>query len=340
MNSTKIHLQKILFNAHKNRLELLDEKNNSALRLFNGFLEGDPRWMIELFGKTLIINDYLKEKKSDCEDGKEISDFYREWIPWLETVLYKLRYSSELKDKRGTVIAGTQLAAEIQETGVCYALNLTVNQDASFYLDTRNLRSWLLENMAGKKILNTFAYTGSLGIAALAGGADSLIQVDLNRRFLDLSKISCTLNNIPLEKMEFMVTDFYRAIGNLKKSQKLFDCVILDPPFFSKTDAGKVDLVHQSARLINKVKPLIAHHGQLVMVNNALFLSGQAFIEMLEEMCSDGYMEIEMIIPVPQDVIGYPETIISEPPVSVAPFNHSTKIIILKIKRKDGKTAQ
>ncbi len=340
MNSKKNQIRNIFLKAYQNRLRLLEERNNSALRLFNGYLEGDPRWVIELFGKTLVINDYLKEEKSNPLDGREISDVYLEWLPWLDTVLYKRRYASQLMDKRGIIIHGNQLATEISEAGVRYALNLTLNQDASFYLDTRYLRAWLLEHMAGKTVLNTFAYTGSLGVAALAGGAGSVIQVDLNRRFLDLSKISCALDKIPLEKMKFMVADFYRAIGNLKKSQKLFDCVILDPPFFSTTDAGRVDLVNQSARLINKVKPLIAHWGQMVMVNNALFLSGQAFIEMLEEMCSDGYMEIETIIPVPQDVTGYQETIVSEPPVAVAPFNHSTKIIVLRIKRKDGKTAQ
>ncbi len=337
MNSEKNQLQHLLFRAYQNRSRLFDDCK-SAFRLFNGFLEGDSRWVIELFGKTLVINDYSKDETADFQDAREISDLYREWIPWLDSVLYKRRYANRLEDKRGIMIHGNQLAAEIMETGIRYALNLTINQDSSFYLDTRYLRSWLLENMAGKTVLNTFAYTGSLGIAALAGGAGHVVQVDLNRRFLDVSKISCSLNNIPVEKMKFMVGDFYRAVGNLKKNQRLFDCVILDPPYFSTTDAGRVDLVNQSARLINKVKPLIAHQGWLVLVNNALFLSGQVYIEMLEELCSDRYMGIETIIPVPQDVIGYRDTIVSEQPTPVAPFNYSTKIVVIRIKRKDEKT--
>jgi 23S rRNA (cytosine1962-C5)-methyltransferase len=339
MNSEKSQLQHLLFRAYQNRLRLLDG-GKTALRLFNGFLEGDSRWVIELFGKTLVINDYIKDETYDPQEAREISDFYREWIPWLDSVLYKRRYAGQLEDKLGIIIHGNQLTTEIMETGIHYALNLTINQDSSFYLDTRYLRSWLLENMAGKTVLNTFAYTGSLGIAALAGGAEHVIQVDLNRRFLDLSKISCSLNNIPLEKMKFMVGDFYRAIGNLKKNQRLFDCVILDPPYFSSTGAGRVDLVNQSARLINKVKPLIAHQGWLVLVNNALFLSGQVFIEILEELCADRYMGIETIIPVPQDVIGYRDTIVSKQPTPEEPFNHSTKIVVLRIKRKDQKTVQ
>jgi 23S rRNA (cytosine1962-C5)-methyltransferase len=75
-----------------------------------------------------------------------------------------------------------------------------------------------------------------------------------------------------------------------------------------------------------------------VVVNNALYLSGQSFVEMLEELCRDQYMEIETIIPVPQDVTGFPETIVVQPPVSPAPFNHSTKIAVLRVRRKDEKT--
>ena len=57
---------------------------------------------------------------------------------------------------------------KIKEHGVWYAINLTINRDTSLYLDTRNLRKWLIENLKDKSVLNTFAYTGSFGVAALA----------------------------------------------------------------------------------------------------------------------------------------------------------------------------
>ena len=104
-----------------------------------------------------------------------------------------------------------------------------MNQDASFYLDTRNLRHWLLDNMAGKTILNTFAYTGSLGVAAMAGGAQRVVQTDINHKFLNLAKTSYTLNGFPIDKSNFMATDFFQAIGRYKSTKTQFDCVILDP---------------------------------------------------------------------------------------------------------------
>lgn len=335
MTNYRLDLQQKLRFALQSRYHLLDQTGNFAWRLFNGFLEGDPRWVIEVFGTTLVIHDYLDEGEADIHPMEEMLRDYQTWLPWLKTGLYKHRYADDIETRRGKIVFGNHLSDEITETGVRYAINLRLNQDSSFYLDTKNLRTWLLNNMHGKTLLNTFAYTGSLGVAALEGGARQVTQVDLNRRFMDLSKKSCELNHLPAEKLKNLVGDFYKAIGHLKKARSLYDCVILDPPYFSTTDAGRVDLVNQSARLINKVKPLVAHQGYLVVVNNALFLSGKAFIGMLSDLCQDGYLKVVTTIPVPEDLIGYDQTIVSQPPVPVAPFNHSTKIVILQVKRKD-----
>jgi len=73
------------------------------------------------------------------------------------------------------------------------------------------------------------------------------------------------------------------------------------------------------------------------VINNALFYSGADFISELDALCQSQYLEMEGLIPVPMDVTGYPETVVSSPPVSPEPFNHSTKIAVLKVFRKDGR---
>jgi 23S rRNA (cytosine1962-C5)-methyltransferase len=123
----------------------------------------------------------------------------------------------------------------------------------------------------------------------------------------------------------------------LRADQRLFDCVILDPPFFSSTEAGTVDLLGGATRLVNKVRPLIAHQGWLVVINNALFLSGKDFIAELEALCQNPYITIEQTIPIPPDITGFPDTIVTHPPTDPAPFNHPTKIAILRFTRKDGR---
>ena len=239
----------------------------------------------------------------------------------------------ELKPK-GIMIDGNRPDTQITENGIHYALDLHLNKDASFYMDTRNLRQWITAHARAKTILNTFAYTGSLGIAALGGGAAFVAQVDMNRNFLGLAHNSRALNGFDAAKMKLMPVDFFVAVGSLKREKALFDMVILDPPFFSTTERGRVNQAGESTRLINKARPMVADGGYLIVINNALFYSGQDFMAELEALCQGGFLSLEEIIPIPEDVTGYPAAPSRAFPADPAPFNHPTKIAILKVKRK------
>jgi 23S rRNA (cytosine1962-C5)-methyltransferase len=140
------------------------------------------------------------------------------------------------------------------------------------------------------------------------------------------------LNGFPIQKGDFIARDFFEQVGNMKRVNTRFDCVFIDPPFFSTTSKGKVDQMHESARLINKVRPLINDGGYLVAINNALFVSGAQYMQTLESLSKDGYLKIKELISVPQDFIGYNP--VGSPLTDPAPFNHSTKIAILEVKRK------
>jgi len=252
--------------------------------------------------------------------------------------LLKTRHSTDPEERKGRLLHGQALPQQITEHGIKYAIDLRLNQDDSFYPDTRNLREWLLQNSKQKSILNCFAYTGSLGIAALAGAASAVVQNDINGEALSLAEKSYQLNNFS-QVMTILKRDFFSAVNALKKSEKLFDIVILDSPFFSSTRYGKVDLQKESVQLINKVRPLVAHEGRLIAINNALYVTGKQFIDEINDLSKTGYVAMESIITIPSDITGYPETITAKPPVDPAPFNHPTKICVLKVLRKDQKLA-
>ena len=316
------------------RETLFEGGHKNAFRLFNGFLEGFPELVVDVYASTVVLYDHAEMAEQGKEAIRQAVEFLQSHFPWLRAGIVKRRNSPRAEEKRGKLLFGENPDRKVKENGVWYALDLCMNQDASLYLDTRNLRGWARQNLSGKTVLNAFAYTGSLGVAALAGGASRVLQLDLNRQFLNLAKTSYTLNGFPIHKADFLTGDFWAQVGRLKRAGELFDCVLLDPPFFSTTSKGVVDLAKDSGRLINKVRPLIHDGGRLVAVNNALYVSGKAYMETLEGLCADGYLKITELIPVPQDLTGYPETRsgmqISDP----APFNHSTKMAVLEVKRK------
>lgn len=312
------------------RLEWLDDKHETAFRLFNGYLEGYPTLVIDLYARTAVIYNGAEPPG----DGDQLVAIARRWLgeqlPWITCVIIKERNGVTNEARRGRVFHGGQPVRKIRENGIWYALELCMNQDASFYLDTRYVRQWATENLVGKTVLNTFAYTGSLGVAA-AGRAERVVHTDLNRRFLNVAKTSYTLNGFPIEKKNFQVGDFFAQVNKFKRANERFDCIILDPPFFSTTDLGTIDLANDTARLINKVRPLVSNGGQIVFINNALYLSGQTYMRALESLCEDGYVQIDALLPVSSDVTGYTSTITDSSVTDSSPFNHSTKIAILRI---------
>jgi 23S rRNA (cytosine1962-C5)-methyltransferase len=330
-----VTVRRLLQKAIDARESLFDPRHENAFRLFNGFTEGNPHLSLDLFAGTVIFHNYHPDASAGMDLVKEAQaclENHPSLSSWLHAGIVKSRNSESQDERRGTLLFGQDADRKIKEHGVWYAVDLTMNRDTSFYLDTRQLRKWLVENMKGKRVLNTFAYTGSLGVAALAGGAERVLQLDRSPQFLNLAKDSYTLNGFPIHKNDLMVEDFFPAVSKLKRSGADFDCVIVDPPFFSSTSKGKVDQVHESARLINKVRPLIADGGYLIAINNALYVSGKEYMKTLETLGEDGYLSIEELIPVPEDFAGY--NTISNQITDPAPFNHSTKIAILSVKRK------
>jgi len=329
-----MNLTVLLDTAIAARAGLISEPYNTALRLFNGFYEGCPELVADLYARTLVLHNYANPP----EDGLELLESAQEQLlarlPWITCVVRKTRSAASPEERCGQVVWGGPSARRVRENGVWYALNLTLNQDAGFYLDTRNLRSWLREHCAGLRVLNTFAYTGSLGVAALAGGAKRVVQTDLNRTFLNMAKDSCALNGLPVVKSDYLSGDYFRITAGLRRRGELFDVVIADPPFFSTTASGRVDMAADSARLLNKLRPLVDDHGWLAAVNNALYLSGKDYLATLETLCSDGYLSIEELISVPEDLTGPDPVTSGALPADPAPFNHPTKIALLRVRRK------
>ena len=280
-----------------------------------------PKLVIERYARTVVISDH-------STDG-----YYRAALPDAPSelqcaILYKWRNSRNFRERNGVIISGTP-DTRIVENGINYAVNLTLNQDNSFYGDTRNLRHFLLNNSSGKRVLNTFAYTGSLGVAALAGGAEKVIQTDLSGKFISLARQSVELNDLPQNRMEIVEGNFFPVISGFKKSGTLFDTVILDPPFFSQSSKGTVDLLNQPVALVNKVRPIVADGGRIIMVNNALYLSGREFLSAAQALCDGKYLTIEQTIDIPAEFCGDTSSV-ADP----SPFNHPTKIVVFGVQRK------
>jgi 23S rRNA (cytosine1962-C5)-methyltransferase len=326
----------LLNDAVAARAHLIDAEHKGAVRLFAGFYEGAPELAVDLYGKTLLFHDHTAA--GDEAMVRAALDAITRALPFVTSAVWKIRNAKAADAQHGAIVFGAanELCKRVRENGVDYAIDLRLQKDATFYLDTRELRAWAKRSLAGKHVLNTFAYTGTLGVAAAVAPAARVVQTDLRGEYLNLAKQSYAMNQLPVSRRDFIAGDFFPVVAQLRRTDELFDCVFVDPPFFSATRAGAVDLVSDAVTPLNKVRPLIADGGTLVAVNNALFLSGADYLAALQTLCEDGYARIEALIAVPQDITGF--ILRNKPAVDPAPFAHATKIAVLRVTRKDGRT--
>ena len=129
--------------------------------------------------------------------------------------------------------------------------------------------------------------------------------------------------------MECVEGNFFPVIAGFKKAGRVFDTVILDPPFFSQSSRGVVDLLNAPVALVNKVRPVVADGGKIIMVNNALYLSGREFLAAAQALCDGKYLTVEQTIDIPAEFCGDTSSV-ADP----SPFNHPTKIVVLGVQRK------
>lgn len=329
-----------VFRQEQNHLEILPITGSSALRLFNGFWEGFPGLAVDLYGRSLVFHGYTQNEAENLNNARLALGYYTSALPFaISAAILKNRGAADPGQRRGVLLSGNEPDSQIIEHGIRYALNLRLHQDASLYLDTRLLRAWAVQNLSGAHVLNTFAYTGSLGAASTAAGASRVIQTDLSSEFLSVARETYRLNGWEAREKDFLAGDFFSVVARLKGENALFDCIFLDPPFFSATEKGRFDLNYEMIRLINKVRPLVGDGGWLVAINNALFVSGQGYLESLQELTHSGYVEIDSWVSAPADFTGFNAAPIDPLPADPAPFTYSTKIALLRVKRKDGRKA-
>jgi 23S rRNA (cytosine1962-C5)-methyltransferase len=119
---------------------------------------------------------------------------------------------------------------KVLEHGVPFSVDVINGQKTGFFLDQRPNRLWLGSLSAGKKVLNTFSYTGGFSMYALANGASEVVSVDISKDAIN----QANLNSESLElsaKHTGVAADCFDYIKNCSDD---FDIIVLDPPAFAK----------------------------------------------------------------------------------------------------------
>ena len=125
----------------------------------------------------------------------------------------------------------------IHEGAVQYRVDIANGHKTGFYLDQSVSRARLGADAAGRAVLNCFCYTGGFSLAALKGGAKSVLSIDSSGPALELARENLRLNGLDESCAEWLEADVFKALRELRDQGRTFDLIVLDPPKFAPTPA-------------------------------------------------------------------------------------------------------
>lgn len=167
----------------------------------------------------------------------------------------------------------------VTECGLKFQLDLGRNQNSGLFLDMRYGRNWVRERAAGKRVLNLFSYTCGFSVAAIAGGADKVVNVDMAKASLNKGRDNHRLNGHDTGKVSFLAHDIFKSWGKIKKSGP-YDFIIIDPPSFQK---GSFALTKDYKKILRRLPDMLTEGGEVLACVNSPSVSTQFLIESMQE---------------------------------------------------------
>lgn len=198
-------------------------------RLFHGrghCFPGYEDLLIDWFAPVVLISLYGARDDAWLE---QLVDFLRDQIPFAEAILVQERFLSNAPVR--TLYGEQPDRIDAVENGLRFRLRLGEAQNIGFFPDMRCGRELVTTLAAGKRVLNLFSYSCSFSVAALFGGADQVVNVDMNRGALELGRLNHQLNSIELRRAGFLSLDILRSFKRLQQLGP-FDLVVCDPPAY------------------------------------------------------------------------------------------------------------
>ncbi len=236
--------------------EPLQSQETTAYRMVNGENDGFPGMVVDRYNDTLVIKIYTSA-----------------WFPYLPMLVSLLREESgscqrvllklsrhvervsegSFKDNQMLFGAAPAGPVRFKENGLLFEADLIHGQKTGFFLDQRENRQQVRERAQGRSVLNVFSYTGAFSVYARAGGAESVLEIDVNTQAqaaaLKNWKLNFGTGEIQENRFRQVRGDAFEQLASLNRQGKQFDLVILDPPAFANRKQNKANALQAYLRL-------------------------------------------------------------------------------------------
>jgi 23S rRNA (cytosine1962-C5)-methyltransferase len=201
-------------------------KYSDAFRAIHGENDGLPGIVVDVYKDTAVLQTYVPSVDTL---GRFVAAVVGQRLG-LKNIVWKLPVKR--KSQREDRVLRGHLPAEVKvrEGKLTLTTPVGAGQKSGAFLDLRGLRKWVAgQKLDGRRVLNLFSYTGTLGLAAEVAGAREIWNVDISKGALEVAK---RLHALSEKKHRWIAADIFEWLGKLDPDEK-FDLIIVDPPMMA-----------------------------------------------------------------------------------------------------------
>ena len=227
--------------AIREKAGLVNNANTNAYRLFHAESDGIPGIIIDNYNGNIVFQVHHIYILNNLD---MIMSSFKKVFP--ETKSIYLKFTQKFKSDIDPFIEGKDEETIVKENGISFHVNWTKGQKTGFFLDQRDNRSLLGKYSAGKRVLNTFCYTGGFSMYALTHGATTVSSVDSSAYAIEGLEKNLEVNKLKDKNHTSIQQD---ALEYLTKTEDIFDLIILDPPAFAKSISSRHNAIMAYKRI-------------------------------------------------------------------------------------------
>lgn len=271
-----------------------------GFRAIHGENDGIPGIVFDVYKKTGVLQTYAP---SVDPLGRYIASVLRKELH-LETVLWKTP-SRRKKVGKDRILYGKEIGLQrIREGKLKVGVDVGEGQKSGTFLDLRGLRKFLsLQNLKGKRVLNLFSYTGTLGLAAEIAGATEIWNVDIAKGALKFSEEHHSLDK---KKFRYLTADVFKWVESLPPFEK-FDVIIVDPPSMASEAKQVPAALKAYARVYKRLIPHLKPGGMMIVCCCTSRITRQKFVEVAKKAVAPVLPKMKSLPPEDDHPVGFPQ---------------------------------
>ncbi len=162
------------------------------------------------------------------------------------------------------VLVGDAPTGPVKATmnGAIYLADVMEGQKTGLFYDQRPNHAFAASLSNEARVLDVFAHVGGFGLAALAGGAKSVLAVDGSAPALELADGGAAAMGVS-DRFETRKGDAFAVLADLAEAGEVFDVVICDPPAFAPNKSSAEAGLRAYERVARLAAALVAEGGIL-----------------------------------------------------------------------------